>query len=190
MRASRRLEVDVKQKKHHQEDHLSTFHIPYEKAVESIPYYNKRKRELKSKNFMYNSKIESDSHQNEPKSEEKVAENPFDQDFPLAQLITNITVEPVFNDNKFTNFNPEHYPLNENEKVKVVEEKFFPLQNYYNYIYAMKSQEEIFKLAEVTQQKANEIIKKQKRNKGTNYVESLEQEQSQPLIKEHRKVKG
>ena len=139
---------------------------------------------------MYNSRNEPNPHPTEQQTEEKDVQDPFDMDFPLAQLITNVTVEPVFNDNKFTNFNPEHYPLNENEKVKVVEEKFFPLQNYYNYIYAMKSQEEIFKLAEVTQQKANEIINKRNRKRGGNYVESLEQDPNQPVIKEHRKVKG
>ena len=38
----------------------------------------------------------------------------------LAQMITDISVEPVFMDNKFTDFNPQLYPLNESEKVKVV----------------------------------------------------------------------
>lgn len=74
-------------------------------------------------------------------------------------MITGVSVEPVINDNKFTNFNPELYPLSSTEKVKVVEEKYFPLQNYYNYIWAMKTREEIFRLAEETQKKANEIIK-------------------------------
>ena len=41
-------------------------------------------------------------------------------DIPLDQMITDVCVEPVFTDNKFTNFNPEQYPLNESEKVKVV----------------------------------------------------------------------
>lgn len=110
---------------------------------------------------------------------------------PLANYITDISVEPVFTDNKFSNFNPEHYPLNENEKVKVVKEKFFPLQNYYNYIFALKSKEEIFKLAEVTQKRANEIIQKQKEKRGGKYVESLEyDERKQPKIRENRRVKG
>ena len=38
----------------------------------------------------------------------------------------------------------------------------------------MKSKEEIFRLAEITQQKAQEILNKKKLKKGGNYVEHLD----------------
>ena len=44
MRASRRLEVDCKPQKKAKEEHISTFHLPYERTVQNVPYYNKRKR--------------------------------------------------------------------------------------------------------------------------------------------------
>jgi hypothetical protein len=73
--------------------------------------------------------------------------------------------------------------------VKVVEEKYFPLQNYYNYIWAVKSKEEVFRLAQATQQKANEILNRQTKRRKANYVEATDSN-NQPLIKETRKVNG
>lgn len=99
----------------------------------------------------------------------------------------------MFNDNKFTNFNPDLYPLNESEKVKVVAEKYFPLQNYYNYICAMKSKEEIFRLAEETQQKAKEVLKKGYDSSSGQYFDptlSADMEDRQQIVKETRKIKG
>jgi hypothetical protein len=72
----------------------------------------------------------------------------------------------------------------------VVQEKYFPLQNYYNYIWAMKSKEEVFRLAEATQKKAEEILRqKAKSKKGRNYVEALDYDNG-PIIKETRILKG
>lgn len=47
-------------------------------------------------------------------------EHEHKKDRGFADMITEISIEPVFNDNKFTSFNPELYPLSESEKVKVV----------------------------------------------------------------------
>ena len=51
--------------------------------------------------------------------------------------------DPVINDNKFTNFNEDLYPLNQDEKVKVMEQRYFPLQNYYNYIHDLELKKEL-----------------------------------------------
>ena len=69
-----------------------------------------------------------------------------------------ITLEPVINDNKFTNFDPQLYPLEQHEKVKVVDEKYFPLQNYYNYIQAIKTNDQLFRIAKETEKKATEAL--------------------------------
>lgn len=99
----------------------------------------------------------------------------------------------MVNDNKFTNFNPDLYPLNESEKVKVVDEKYFPLQNYYNYICAMKSKEEIFRLAENTKNILAEVIRKgYDRNSGSffNPAVSADIDERKQIVKETRKIKG
>lgn len=106
----------------------------------------------------------------------------------FRNAITEISVEPVINDNKFTNFDPEQYPLEQSEKVKVVEEKYFPLQNYYNYIWAVKSSEEIFRIAQETEKKAQEAL--------FSFVgDLLEGDYDQahkrgPLVKQTMKIKG
>lgn len=57
----------------------------------------------------------------------------------------------MINENKYTTFNEEDYQLDEKEKVKVAEEKFFSVQNYYNYIYAEQLNEEIYRFVAETQ---------------------------------------
>lgn len=61
----------------------------------------------------------------------------------ISNYIKEIRADPVINDNKFTNFNEEQYPLKEDEKVKVLEERYFPLQNYYNYIYDLELKKDL-----------------------------------------------
>ena len=69
----------------------------------------------------------------------------------LKRYIKEVSVQPVINENKYTTFNEEDYQLDEKEKVKVAEEKFFSVQNYYNYIYAEQLNEEIYRFVAETQ---------------------------------------
>jgi hypothetical protein len=61
-------------------------------------------------------------------------------------------VEPVVADNCFSNFSEDQYPITDHEKLRVCEERYFPLQNYYNYVYELEHQKGISRVAEVAEQ--------------------------------------
>jgi len=92
------------------EQHLNLVYMPYEKTLQAVPYYARKKRELKSKNYALNKEDEFDrlssklSIDLEGSKETKTQKN-------FRSMIMEITVEPVINDNKFTNFDPSLYPL-------------------------------------------------------------------------------
>lgn len=70
----------------------------------------------------------------------------------LAPHLRTLRVEPVVADNCFSNFSEEQYPITDHEKLRVCEERYFPLQNYYNYVYELEHQKGISRVAEVAEQ--------------------------------------
>lgn len=90
-------------------------------------------------------------------------------------------MDPVINDNKFTNFNEEQYPLNEDEKVKVLEERYFPLQNYYNYIYDLELKKELSRFVADGEEKVMGIVGRERfsdRDLNIEEVESVKERKS------------
>ena len=53
---SRKIEGESKFKRPPKEEHINTFSLPYERRVDSVPYYSRMKRELKIKNYPYRSR--------------------------------------------------------------------------------------------------------------------------------------
>lgn len=95
---------------------MNTTFIPYDRTINTVSYYQRRKRELKR--HPTNEVVINLTQRN---AERKDLKNQFENlirsnkniDPYLSNYIREVSVEPVLNDNKFTNFNKELYPLSE-----------------------------------------------------------------------------
>jgi hypothetical protein len=135
---SRRIEGKGTIKRADEYEHINTTILPFERTIQAVGYYNRRKKELKvnpSNEVIINLTNRNAERTDLKNHIETLFKSSKNIDPYISNYIKEIRVEPVINDNKFINFNEELYPLNEDEKVKVVEERYFPIQNYYNYIY-------------------------------------------------------
>ena len=162
-------------------EHLNSVYLSQDRTINSVPYYARKKQALQQNKRSNASVVISiprkDSLRGDLKNQISDSLRTHKMVDPyLTNYIKELTVEPVLNTNQYITFNEADYPLTEDEKVRVVEEKYFSVQNYYNYIYEEKIQQEVQRFAGEADKEVNEAVHKKVNSARPPPVEEVKEE--------------
>lgn len=105
-------------------EYINTSYLPPEKTIQAVRYYNRRKQELKTNpsdrlnSDISNRGLSGANLENQIKS---MMKSNRQNNTHVSNHIKEVKVEPIIVDNNTCSFDEKMYPLNQEDKVDVLE---------------------------------------------------------------------